>query len=67
MDELKELIVKQLIKETDHNKQIRILQEINEMLLTKYCIKVSEPLFNSRRIYRDQARRRRRNGLSDHI
>jgi len=41
MDELKKLVVEHLVKETDHNKQIRILQEINEMLLTKYCIKVS--------------------------
>lgn len=40
MEKLKNLIVVQLLKETDQNEQIRILQEINEKLLTQYCIKV---------------------------
>ena len=39
MDDLKSLVL-ELEKETDHNDQIRILQEINKKLLTEYCIKV---------------------------
>lgn len=41
MDKLRE-IVKQLTKTTDFDEQIRILQKINEKLLTKYCIKVCD-------------------------
>lgn len=49
MDELKTLVVDQLVKETDPDKQIRILQEINKTILTKYVIQIGnytiEPLW----------------------
>ena len=49
MDELKKLVVERLVKETDPNKQIQILQEINKTILTKYVIQIGnftiEPLW----------------------
>lgn len=49
MDELKKLVVERLVKETDPNKQIQILQEIDKTILTKYVIQIGnftiEPLW----------------------
>ncbi len=48
MNELKKLVVEQLEKATDPDEQIRILQEINKTILTKYVIQIGnftiEPL-----------------------
>lgn len=42
MDELKKLVVEQLVKATDPNEQIRILQEISKTILTKYVIQIGD-------------------------
>lgn len=44
MYRLKKLIDERLIKETDREKQIRILQEINTMLLTGYVVRVRDTI-----------------------
>lgn len=42
MDDLKALVAEQLVKETNPNEQIPILQEINKTLLTKYIIQIGD-------------------------
>ena len=42
MDALKRLIVEELEKEIDPNEQIRILQEINKMVLTEYVVQIGD-------------------------
>ena len=42
MDELRKLVIEKLVTETDPKEQLRILQEINKTILTKYVIQIED-------------------------